>query len=100
MLIKSNPTQAQIARYRKQYDLGPEITDEMISSKLAAQNVGYPLLDTPDCAKRAGCVVAQRMQNKPENQVARTIDNAMAPIRKQEWGDAIFTFWRTPFVSA
>ena len=39
------------------------------------------------------------MQNKPENQVARTIDSAMQPIRRQEWGDAIFTFWRTPFVS-
>ena len=99
VLIKSNPTQGQIARYRKQYNLGSEVTDEMISSKLAAQNVGYPLLDTPEAQNALQASIAQRMQNKPDNPVARTIDNAMAPIRKQEWGDAIFTFWRTPFVS-
>ena len=48
LLVKANPTQGQVARYRKQFNLGLEVTDEMISSKLAQQNVGYPLLDTPE----------------------------------------------------
>ena len=69
MLIKSTPPRDRslvIARY----NLSSEVTDEMISSKLAAQNVGYPLLDTPDRKTRwmrrwSGCRTSLRTMREP-----------------------------------
>ena len=49
----------------------------MISSKLAQQNVGYPLLDTPEAKASLEASVAQRMQNKPRP-AGRLIDGAKA----------------------
>ena len=97
LLIKSTPTQGQVARYRKQFNLGDEVTDEMISSKLAQQNVGFPLLDTPGAKESLQASVAQRMQNKPTGP-AGEVDSIVQKARKHESIDAtIASFWRSPF---
>lgn len=97
LLVKANPTQGQVARYREQFNLGPEVTDEMISSKLAQQNVGYPLLDTPEAKASLDASIAQRMQNKPTGP-AGEVDSMVQKARKHESIDAtIASFWRSPF---
>ena len=96
-LIRATPTQAQIGRYRKQYDLGPEISDDMIMSKLQQQNVGYPLLDNDLAVKAQKESVAQRMQQKPEG-MAGKIDSVVQNARQyDEFESTVASFWRAPF---
>ena len=96
LLIKALPTQNQVASYRKQFNLGTEITDEMISSKLAAENVGYPLLDTPEAQQAMEASRYQRMQGQLEGGAGR-IDRAAQTLRQDERFDAVMSFWKSPF---
>lgn len=98
ILIKSSPTDGQIIRYRQKYGLGPEITNEMIASKLQAQNVGYPIIDSPEQVRAMDASRYQRMQNKPEG-LAGKLDTSVQNLRQDQRIDAVVSFWRSPYNS-
>ena len=98
VLIGSTPTDSQVIRYRQKYGLGPEITNDMIASKLQAQNVGFPIIDSPEQVRAMDASRYQRMQNKPEG-LAGKLDTSVQNLRQDQRVDAVVSFWRSPYNS-
>ena len=97
ILYTADPSQQQIASFRKQYDLGEEISNDEIANYIAAEKVGVPVLSEPGARKSWDFAQYARMQNRPSEGLGKMGDDAMRPIRKNDYGDMIVSFWRSPW---
>ena len=100
VLYTAEPSQGQIANFRKQYDLGEEISNDEIAAYIASEKVGVPVLADPGNRKSWDFSQYARMQNRPAQGFGKTVDDAMRPIRKNDYGDMLISFWRSPWNQA
>lgn len=97
VLYTADPSEQQIAAFRKQYTLGEEVSNDEIAHYIASEKVGVPVLADPGNRKSWEFSQYARMQNKPQGFGAGMIDDAIRPIRKNDYGDMLISFWRSPW---
>jgi hypothetical protein len=100
VLYTAEPSDAQIANFRKQYDLGEEFSNDQIAAYIASEKVGVPVLADPGNRKSWDFSQYARMQNRPQGGIGQLADDAMRPIRKNDYFDMLISFWRSPWNQA
>jgi len=100
VLYTAEPSENQIASFRKQFDLGEEFSNDEIAAYIASEKVGVPVLADPANRKSWDFSQYARMQNRPGQGFGKTVDDAMRPIRKNDYGDMLISFWRSPWNQA
>ena len=96
VLYSSNPSAEQVSSFRKQHKLGEEISNDEIAAYIASEKIGVPVLTEPENMKSWEFAQYSRMQNKPTG-VGAIGDQMMRPFRKNDYGDMIVSFWRSPW---
>lgn len=97
VLYSADPSPEQIAGFRKQNKLGEEITNDEIAAYIASEKIGAPVLTEPGNIKSWEFAQYARMQNKPKGGLAQMGDEMMRPLRKNDYGDMVVSFWRSPW---
>jgi hypothetical protein len=96
------PTEENVLSFRRQHKLkGSDISDDeiraIITSERAKNTYAYPTLDTPESQAAMDYSLRNRMQNKPDEGLAASIDEAVMAAR-QHWAiDSLVPYWRAPF---
>ena len=106
-IYRADPSPAQLEAARSQFDMpkpsrGADgmvqgFTDDEVASYLASEKLGYPVLVTPEQLKAKDISIALRMQQRQTEGLPGVIDNAVSRARQGEVGDAMVSFWRSPF---
>lgn len=97
VLYSASPSQQQVSDFRKQYGLGEEISNDEIATYIASEKVGVPVLADPGNRKSWEFSQYARMQNRPEGGLGKLGDDMMRPLRQNDYGDMIVSFWRSPW---
>lgn len=96
------PTEENIKSYRREYALGSDVTDQEIADRILNEKVGQtygsPTFDTPESMAAEGFSQEMRMQNKPEDGLARSAYEGLQRLRKQWFFDLAFPYVQAPFM--
>lgn len=100
-----SPDQVKAARAQFNFDepgIGPDglvagLTDDEVAAYIAAEKLGYPVLVTPEQIRAKDLSYALRMQQRQTEGLPGVIDRAVSGARQGELGDALISFWRSPF---
>ena len=92
-IYKADPSDAQVAAYRKQMG-APDLSEQEVRARIIAKHVGAPVLDSPDKLTALEFSRRLRMQTPPETAWVKRLDSGIQELRKNSWVDAALPFWR------
>jgi hypothetical protein len=97
-LYQAEPSPQNIKDARAQFGLGPEdYTDDEIAAYIVNTKVGSPVLVDSGQLRSKDTSIALRMQGRQTEGLAGAVDQGVSAIRRSEAGDAMVSFWRSPY---
>lgn len=97
------PTEAEIKYFRKQEQLGAEVTDDEIVAEIAAKRMhntyGAQVLETPEAIDAEKWSQEMRMQDQPEGDgIVTATWNAAQRLRQRWEGDFAIPYFQSPIM--
>ncbi len=87
------PTKQNIQDYRKEFDVGREVSDDEISATIAMDRAGAPVQVLPEQVKAYKKSFAMRMQNPAP--LGEPIEKLVRGVRNSAYGDVALPIWRS-----